>query len=79
MLAPAHARSHQPWPGRPLLGSKLGIAGEYIDRILRGTRASEIPVEEPTEPEIILNLQTAQMLGLEIPNSLLDRITATVG
>lgn len=54
-------------------------AGEYIDRILRGTRPSEIPIEEPTEPEIILNLQTAQMLGLEIPNSLRDRITATVG
>jgi putative tryptophan/tyrosine transport system substrate-binding protein len=45
------------------------IAG-YVDRILRGTQPAEIPVERPNRYELVLNLKTANALGLKIPQSL---------
>jgi putative tryptophan/tyrosine transport system substrate-binding protein len=48
-------------------------AGDYVDKILRGTKASEIPVEQPTKFELIVNLITAKVLGVEIPPTLLAR------
>jgi putative ABC transport system substrate-binding protein len=46
-------------------------AAEYVDKILRGTRPYEIPVEQPTKFEAVLNLKTAKALGLTVPPSLL--------
>ena len=53
-------------------------AAGYIDRILRGSKPSELPVREPEEPEIVVNLKTVKALNLTIPSSLRSRITSQI-
>jgi putative ABC transport system substrate-binding protein len=48
-------------------------AANYVDRILRGARPADLPVEEPTRFTLALNVRTARSLGLEIPQSVLLR------
>ncbi|MFL6932794.1 MAG: ABC transporter substrate-binding protein [Xanthobacteraceae bacterium] len=48
-------------------------AGEYVDKILRGAKAGELPVEQPTKFELVVNLTVAKALGLKLPESLLLR------
>jgi len=46
-------------------------AADYVDKILRGAKPSEIPVEQPTKFDLVINLTTAKALGLQIPDKLL--------
>jgi putative ABC transport system substrate-binding protein len=48
-------------------------AGEYVDKILRGTKAAELPVEQPTKFELVVNLTVAKALGIKLPEAFLLR------
>jgi putative ABC transport system substrate-binding protein len=48
-------------------------AATFVDKILKGTKPSDLPVEQPTKFEMIVNLKTAKLLGLTLPPAILLR------
>ncbi|RXH12449.1 ABC transporter substrate-binding protein [Bradyrhizobium guangzhouense] len=68
---PIFARSGALCTYGPKLSDSYHRLASYVDRILKGARPQELPVERPTKFETILNLQTAKALGLDLPPSIL--------
>jgi putative ABC transport system substrate-binding protein len=75
-------------PSTPEAGALLGYganrlalfrrAGYFVDKILKGTNAGEIPMEQPATFDVIVNMKTAKALGIKIPNSILVQATKVI-
>jgi hypothetical protein len=60
-------------PGSLAIFAAIRRAAELVDKILRGTKPADIPVEQPTKFDLVVNLKTAKAFGLTIPGTMLAR------
>jgi putative ABC transport system substrate-binding protein len=53
-------------------------AGDYVDKVLRGAKPADIPIEQPVKFDLIINLKTAKALGLTIPEAFMMRVNEVI-
>ncbi|WP_253075485.1 ABC transporter substrate binding protein [Bradyrhizobium sp. 141] len=62
----------------PRLSAVFDQCARQVARLLRGAKVAEVPVEQPTKFELVINLKTARTLDVEIPPALLSRADSTI-
>ena len=69
--SPGAAPKYLPLYKGPDIADLLRHTGDYVDKILKGTKPADLPVEQPTKFELVINLKAAEALGLTVPPSFL--------
>jgi putative ABC transport system substrate-binding protein len=57
----------------PSLAGQIRASAQFVDKVLRGANPAELPVQQPTKFELVVNLRTAGALGIEVPRTVLLR------
>ena len=60
------------------LDDAVRLSADFVDKIMRGAKAGEIPIQQPTKVRRVINLKTAKTLGLTIPQALLVRANQVI-